>query len=106
MSVSENFFENLNDTIKMSMQLDDQHCNKIIDFIIQNETVPFDRKIELYKQLDEQKHEHKMNYIKSFTKVLRTIALALLGGKAINTYNDVNTDKSYNKRKAKETKYK
>lgn len=47
MSISENFFENLNDTIKMSMQLDDQHYGKIIDFIVQNETVPFDRKIEL-----------------------------------------------------------
>lgn len=106
MPIAENFFANLNDTISMSIQLDDQRYDKIIDFIIQNENASFERKIELYQQLDERKHRHKMNYVKGAVGIIGTVATAILVNKSIDTVKTLNTNKSYNKRKSKEAKYK
>lgn len=103
MPIAENFFENLNDAINMSMQLNDQRYNKIIDFIIKNETVPFKTKIESYIKLDEQKHKQKINYLKWAAGIISTTILGIV---SISTAGQVNTNKSYNKRKSKEAKYK
>ncbi len=106
MPVAEDFFKNLNDAVKMSIALDDTRYSKVIDFVLQNETVPFEKKIEIYKSLDEQKHNQKMDWLKFVGGTVGTVALTLLGTMAINTFKEVNTNKSYNKRKFKEAKYK
>lgn len=110
MPVAEDFFKNLNDTVNMSIQLDEKRYSKVVDFVLANETVPFDRKIEIYQSLAEQKHNHKMDIIKTVGKIAVGFAgeavLAVLGIKTINTTKEINTNKSYNKRKIKEAKYK
>lgn len=100
---AEKFFNNLNDTVKMSIELNDKHYSRIIDCILQHETVSFEEKIKAYVVLEE------LRIIKQKTHMY-TLAAAvvstLLGGGAISATYKVNTNESYNSRKAKEAKYK
>ncbi|MDE6678843.1 MAG: hypothetical protein K2K02_07360, partial [Ruminococcus sp.] len=105
MPIAEDFFRNLNDAVNMSIQLDDQRYSRVIDCVLENETVSLERKIEIYTALDEQKHNQKMDWIKNIGRFVIASAVIVLGGKAIQTGKELNTNKSYNKRKITEAKY-
>lgn len=47
-----------------------------------------------------------MNYVKGAVGIIGTVATAILVNKSIDTVKTLNTNKSYNKRKSKEAKYK
>ncbi|MDE6666052.1 MAG: hypothetical protein K2K14_07720, partial [Ruminococcus sp.] len=78
MPVAEDFFKNLNDTVNMSIQLDEKRYSKVVDFVIENETVPFERKIEIYKSLDEQHHNHRMDVMKIVGGIVCCIAVVVV----------------------------
>lgn len=101
--VADKFFDNLNDTVQISIELKDKHYTRIIDFVLDNETVSFNQKIDAYIRIEKLRKKKQMETIKI---VLSATVLTLLGEAAIRESGKVNTDKSYNKRKAKEAKYK
>lgn len=102
--IAEIFFRTLNETVQMSMQLENRHYDKIIDCIITNGDAPLERKVELFLKIKENKRKERKEAFNACLEFLALIAVAHTANTAIKENGETNRSPVVNKTRQREIK--